>query len=385
MMTSIFLTSATGFLGSYLADYFLSQNFTLSILARAKNKLGARDRVLEALKLTDFNSRPCVNGFSVEEGDVTLPDLGISEKRIAEMRIDRVQELWHSAGSIDFSKHNKENTLAVNLGGIKNVLDFALKLGIPEVHYIGTAYSDGNSHVVTYDNDSSSLPAFNNPYEESKYLSEQWLLEWSKKHPEVEVFIYKPSIVVGDRARGKVFNLSGYYRYMGVFYRFRKLVDSGRQILPESNLRAGQEIDLPIIVPGHSETEINLVTVDYVMDILMNLRNNGVEGIYPIVNRTPPLYGELLKNSLKVFNITGVETISSNSELKNSGALKRVESLIARGMIDYLPYISRTYKWDMSATIEQLGRDYEEHPEFDLALVKILMDYAIQNNFDITV
>ncbi len=381
----MFLTSATGFLGAYLADYFLKENIELFVLARDAGNFGAKDRVLKALSLSNFESKNNLNKLNIIRGDITKNNLGIAEKDWRFIRNIDIQSLWHSAGSVDFSNQNKSTTFEINWQGMKNVLKFAERIKIREIHYISTAYSSGNQSVTAYDQGAKSLPAFNNPYEESKRLSEDLLLQWSINHPEVMVFIYQPSIVVGDRLRGRVFNLSGYYRYLRVFYNLRKIIETNSKMFSTHCFKSDQGIRLPITVPGHSLAEINLITIDYLIDILMKLQAKKMPGIYPIVNTRAPCYGDLLKNSLRALGIFGPTTIDQNSLSQSDKTLQKIETKVARGMRDYLPYINRTYHWDYMVTKDCLGNGYEEQSLFDYSLIAKLMDYVVKNDFVIKV
>ncbi len=381
----IFITNATGFVGAYLTSSLLNEGNDLFVLARAKNKSTANARVEKALKLASKDFGKKKGNLFVHEGDVTFSDLGFSSKDLRSLKKQGIKELWHSAGSVDFSKRNKENTIAVNFGGMKNTLKFALKVGVSEIHYISTAYSDGNMNVVRYDDCLEELPRFNNPYEKSKYLSEQFLLKWSCKHPEIKVFIYKPSIIVGDSVNGRAFNFSGYYRCAQVFHHIRKKFNSEYSLITGNGIDYDEVLDLPITVPGVFEAEINIITIDYALDIIMSLRDTGLSGVYLIVNENPPVYGELLNKSMQFFNITGVKTKTLGDDKKSEKELKRIELMIYRGMYDYLSYVSQTFQWNIESTRKCLGSAYRTQPDIDIPMLNRILEYAVKQDFNISI
>jgi thioester reductase-like protein len=72
----IFLTGATGFLGSHLAGRFLSDGHAVSVLARGSKTASARERVETVLQ--DLGEIP-LDHLAVFEGDISQPGLGFSE------------------------------------------------------------------------------------------------------------------------------------------------------------------------------------------------------------------------------------------------------------------------------------------------------------------
>src|SRR5207244_1074184 len=73
---SIFLTGATGFLGSHLTSRLLSSGRTVKALARPSKNASAKDRVEEILREVGVNH---FENLTVVEGDISLPDLGLNE------------------------------------------------------------------------------------------------------------------------------------------------------------------------------------------------------------------------------------------------------------------------------------------------------------------
>ena len=374
-----FLTGATGFLGSYLADYLLQEDNELFVLSRSSKGFSAEQRFLKALSLTSQESGNHHPNLIICEGDVTMPMFGLNNEDLEKIKKEGVEELWHSAGSISFSEKDREQTFKINLGGMINLLNFAERVRAKEIHYISTAYSGGNRYAKTFYGE--DLPEFNNCYEESKFCSENMLSKWAKNHPAVKVMIYKPSIVVGDTINGRAFNFSGFYRYFQVFFHYRNKLEK------KGMTTVGDKINLPITLPGSENAEINIISIDYAVNMIMSLRNTGLRGVFPVVNDSAPSYKEVVGNALRFFNISGVKFSNGRTGDRNRSdkTLARIERVIALGLVDYRPYITWTYSWDLERTKKALGEKYKKHPEFDYAFSKLILEYAVRHNFDLTV
>ena len=74
---AIFLTGATGFLGSHLTARLLEQGREVKVLARSSKNVSAGDRVRDILR--DVGVRRFEN-LAVFEGDISLPDLGLNDR-----------------------------------------------------------------------------------------------------------------------------------------------------------------------------------------------------------------------------------------------------------------------------------------------------------------
>ena len=73
---NIFLTGATGFLGSHLTSRLLQDGHRVGVLARGSKNTSARDRVETVLR--DIGASRMDN-LEVFEGDISLPGLGLNE------------------------------------------------------------------------------------------------------------------------------------------------------------------------------------------------------------------------------------------------------------------------------------------------------------------
>ncbi|PLX27078.1 hypothetical protein C0583_05025 [Candidatus Parcubacteria bacterium] len=369
----IFLTGVTGFVGSNIAAYLLSEGHDLCVISRDSKELDYQSRVFRAIKLTGYKINEQSINLHILKGDMTLPLLGLSQEELSWIKMRGITELWHSAGSINFV--DEEINKAVNVGGMKNLLSFMNEIEIEKVFYLGTAYADANKVAETYFQ--IDLPRFNNPYEETKTLSEEMLLAWGLENPQTQITVFKPSIVVGDTELGKAFNFSGYYRFMQSFHFFRN------NVLKEAN---GKDINMPINVLGHEKAEVNVIAVDYAIDLMMKIRANEKTGVFPIVNNRAPEYKNILQLGLNYLKIFGVEYLDGNERQKNSDKkMDRIERMLHKAMRDYVPYVSWTYKWDLRPTIDACGGTFVSHPEVNQPFIDKMLGFAVENEFELSV
>jgi len=379
-MKKIFMTGVTGFVGSFLAKRMLEEGCKIYFLSRGKKDISARERVENVLNMVGYVHDDSNPDFEIIEGDVTIENLGIDTDTLS--RLGDVDEIWHTAGSINFSEDKRDEIFDVNVNGTINVLKIAEAVNAKKYYFISTAYVQGNSNVVAYGKDAENLPEFNNPYEQSKHRAEKIVENWGKDNPGVEIFVFRPSIVVGDEREGKAFNFSGYYRYMRVFYIIKNYVSSGKLTAKKVMTDKGESIALFMQVPGFTDAEINLITADYMVDTIMSLRDKGEAGVYMVVNPSPPTYSYLLKAGLDILGISNVipQDVSPDG-WETSKEMEEVKEMIFKGMADYLPYISRSFVFNMDDTKKTLGPDYRNHPEFTTELIELLLNFAVNNNF----
>ena len=137
---------------------------------------------------------------------------------------------------------------------------------------------------------------FHNPYEESKVKSEHLVYSYQEQ---LDVSIFRPSIIVGDSKTGEAdseFTLYGFMRALAVFKR-------------KTARRSGEEKIYRLNVSDNGTS--NLVPVDYVSDILSLAPEKAQRNkIYHITNPNPPGNMEILgmiKEALGFENLSVVE------------------------------------------------------------------------------
>ncbi|MGA1795529.1 MAG: SDR family oxidoreductase [bacterium] len=186
---TIFLTGATGLLGSYLLKLFLGNDHKVYVLARSKKDKSAKERVYDYVRFWDESplppflayhceqseaisenastsrrgqgegsfssfagstgeSRICYtekrNGprsrqtksestkgtkehlLTIVEGDITFPQLGIKSKKLQDELTSEIEVIYHSAALAKL-RAPWDIIYKINVEGTKNVFDFALQ------------------------------------------------------------------------------------------------------------------------------------------------------------------------------------------------------------------------------------------------------------------
>jgi len=203
-MATIFFTGFPGFLGSELLPRVLSREkgAVAACLVQPRFAELARRRAGE-LEAAD----PSLAGrIRLVEGDITAPDLGLGAA--AGLRADIV-EVWHLAAVYDLSVRRDVGT-RVNVLGTRHVLGFLRDCpGLRRLHYVSTCYVSGRFPGLFGEDDLVKGQAFNNFYEETKYLAEVEVQLFMKSG--LPATIYRPAIVVGDSVTGATQKYDGPY------------------------------------------------------------------------------------------------------------------------------------------------------------------------------
>ena len=183
-----------------------------------------------------------IENFALIEGDITKPNLGISEEDLQIVRTE-VTDIFHLAAVYDLAVA-KSVAFAVNLEGTKNVNKFAASVAnLARYNYISTCYVAGKRTGQILENELEHAAGFRNHYEETKYLAE---LEVGTLKGKLPVTIFRPSVVVGESQTGET------AKYDGIYYLIKYLM------MAPGFLR--------LVNVGNESVRLNLVPVDFVVD-----------------------------------------------------------------------------------------------------------------------
>lgn len=202
MSKNVFLTGATGFLGSYLAREILrSSDDVLYCLARPKKDKSAQTRIFETIIniMPELQEAKFKNRITVLDGDVSKENLGLNQKQIKDLSA-KINSIFHCAAIAEF-RIPLDIIRKTNVEGTRNVLELALKCrNLDKVNHISTTFVAGTHEGEFSEDDLDVGQSFNNSYEQSKFEAE--LLAEDYKRKGLPVSIFRPSIVTGDFERG---------------------------------------------------------------------------------------------------------------------------------------------------------------------------------------
>lgn len=199
---AIFLTGATGYLGSYVADQLLrGHNDRLAVLVRAKSDAHAHERLWKAWQMhMDFATfrQFVADRVDIYLGDLTDANLGLDD--------DRWKHLAHTTDSIlhvaaSLNRKSDKACFNVNLRGTLDVIRLARAAhdhhGLRRITDVSTTAVAGhrNGGTVTEDDMIDWARSDYDPYARTKKFCEHMLHELL---PDVDSVVVRPSTVLGD-------------------------------------------------------------------------------------------------------------------------------------------------------------------------------------------
>lgn len=209
---TIFLTGATGLLGSYLLRIFLQNGHKVYCLVRRRNSENLRERVIETLKF--WGNRFSTKNLIVLEGDITKDRLGFDKQSYLKLK-DEIEEIFHCAAITNLNRP-LEQIREVNVEGTRNTLELANEFQkngkLLKTNHISTAYIYGNYVGRFKENDLDKGQEFHNTYEQSKFEAERIVEFYRKKGLWID--IYRPPIIIGHSKSGKILKFRNIYQLL---------------------------------------------------------------------------------------------------------------------------------------------------------------------------
>ena len=293
MSKTIFLTGGTGFLGSYLGYQFLTEGHHVIFLARASKDQSAEERIREKISyLRNVSSQhpKKFGSWEVIEGNIDRKNLDLSVRAIQKLQM--VDEVWHLAASLGFRKKEQSRNQKTNITGTKNLFTFTETLRVERIFHISTAYIIGKDEFLP-EAELQKKPQFNNTYEETKFLGEQFIYQWVREHKGMpRVVIFRPSIIVGTRTitPSRPF---GYYSFLAALEKIRKVYPFNF-------------IPIPFFYPVNRF--LNIISIDDAACLMLAVArvDTGAQklAIYNIVNPNPPTFDLIFRETFRAYNFT---------------------------------------------------------------------------------
>ena len=243
---TIFITGFPGFIAGRLVERLASERAGFILLVQPALLRRAYEDVSQIVAETGAPAEK----FSIVEGDITKPDLGLTHAEL-EHACAETQTVFHLAAAYDLAVA-REVAQLVNVQGTQNVNEFAKSIkNLRRYHYVSTCYVAGRRSGVIQEDELEHTAGFRNHYEESKYLAE---LSVAALKLEMPVTIHRPAVVVGDSRTGET------AKYDGIYYLIHYL----------RRWPGG----LTLLNIGNSKVSLNLVPIDYVIEAMVALAND---------------------------------------------------------------------------------------------------------------
>ncbi len=198
---SIFLTGATGFLGTYLLYELLEQTTAdIYCLVRSSNVDKGKKRLqskLESYSLWNktFNSRiiPVV-------GDLSQPFLGLSESVFHQLA-NQIDVIYHNGAVVNLV-YSYMKLKAANVLGTQEILKLASQIKVKPVHLISSLsiFSNSGAKVAQELEISNNIQNIDDGYSQSKWVAEKLVMQARDRG--LPVCVYRASRITGHSQTG---------------------------------------------------------------------------------------------------------------------------------------------------------------------------------------
>lgn len=180
----VFVTGATGLLGSHLLLEILRREEGVRALARPGSDLG------KVRALFGWYGPEAESGWDRIEwvfGDILdIPAL--------ETALQGVTQVYHCGAMISFDPTDEEALLKTNWEGTRNLVDLCLALGVPAFCHVSSIATLGGLGAVRTESDTSE-PGGSSAYAISKYLAEMEV--WRGRAEGLRTVIVNPGVILG--------------------------------------------------------------------------------------------------------------------------------------------------------------------------------------------
>jgi len=369
-MNKILITGITGLVGSAFAVEVLKRdkNVTFVAITRGKEDITAEERVKEIIiDQCNFDGTPEIaeglcKRIDVIEGDVSDPiHLAMSKK------LDGVDTIFHCAADVNLGVDAEGKTFNVNFNGTKLLLEIAKELKVNAFHYVSTAYVCGKNKGKVMEGPSTATE-WNNSYEHSKFESEKLV-----RSSGIPFSIYRPSIIVGRAADGKIRKPLAFYYILEILG-----VLKDRQCAKQHK-EPSDILDLSVRLQATPSEAVYFVPIDYLTSVTAELFTHPCCGkTYHLTGDSPVSTDAISKAIARTLKISSIKVVDHIENMTMD------EKLIHRFIGEFLPYFGAQARFDVSNIVEVFGRESVEwHVKGD-NLTQMIGSYYIENFPELT-
>ena len=376
----ILLTGGTGFLGAHIAAHLIEQGEEFILLARSKQELSAADRVGRLLDWLGVATGRRKN-IRLVEGRLELPGLGLGPDALASISRE-IEEVVHCASNTSFAERKRAEVEAVNLAGLRHVLDLAERSRCRRFHLISTAYVAGlNSGFCSEEIVRPS--AFTNVYEETKCRAE-WLASKRCAEAGIRLSVYRPSIVYGHSETGRSLLFNALYYPVRTALFLKNLYETDiRERGGRKAADMGVRLDgdgwtvMPIRIMAEDGAGFNVIPVDFFVRAFGAIREGARDGgVFHIVNSRPTRIEDIIEYTQTLFHIRGITACPARDmEGKPRNAL---EAVFETYLEAYGPYMRDRRVFEEGKVGPILERKGIHCPDLTYDIFKRCLDYAVQ-------
>ena len=327
-MENVFITGATGLVGSAILEALVTQSELKIFYLLVRDKEKAKSKLNNILnKANNLGKEVCLF-----EGDIIKENFGFSKEEITVLK--EIEEVYHIAAIVSLSQNNKESIFKTNVNGTRNLLNiFKESEKLKNLFYFSTAYVCGRQNKTIKEEWLSKPIDFRNPYEESKWLAED-LIQQYLRYYKIPITVLRPSII-GSEDKSKFDELKNQTIYLhGTIIRKATLL---------------QEENKDIRLLGKPDTFINLITLEDIIKILLKIRSiQNKQTIYNLTNTKNCLAVSFLEGLQKTINFKSKYIFTENLDRTD---LSEAENYIYQRTKHYFNYnLDSSLNWDSTNT-----------------------------------
>ena len=273
----LFVTGATGFLGSEVVPRLLERGHFVYALSRDAH----------------VSEHP---SLEYVRGSVTgcLP------------RLRGLDAVLHMAALTSLTERDQTKMSRTNTLGTENVAYFARQRRIP-FFYVSTVYVCGDHKEVFGETDLDVGQGFKNAYERSKFEAERYL----RASLGEQLTVFRPGILSGRHSDGHAGTFEGFYRPLMAILAVHRFFEQtlGFPDREELEHRLGlPPLNLPIKITGHLESTLAITPVDWAADVIASrVSAMDLGRTYHVVPERVPRNREIALAVNAALGIRGVE------------------------------------------------------------------------------
>ncbi|MEO1386362.1 MAG: amino acid adenylation domain-containing protein [Cyanobacteria bacterium J06634_6] len=292
---NVFLTGATGFLGSFILSELLEQTQAdIYCLVRADDLTHAHEKLRSVIALSRPDLIPLATRIIPVVGDLSQPQLGLDDSQWTYLSTC-VEVIYHGGANVNLL-YPYAALYPTNVQGSHEILKLASTKRTKPVHYLSTldvfeSLASTGTREFFEDADLAQGSGIVGGYAQSKWVAEQMMRRAA--HRGLPVCIYRPGMVAGH-------SQSGYSNTSDILCRLLKSLE---------DLQQAPELDLMI----------DMTPVDYVSKtiISISMQPQAIGRTFHVVNPQPMPFSAIV-NTMKDYGyaIDKVSYAEWQSELR---------------------------------------------------------------------
>jgi thioester reductase-like protein len=202
----IFVTGASGYLGSYVAEKLLREHKQkLAVLIRGKDDKEVVSKLWESLQLhmDEAEFRQHLPNIKIFRGDLTEKQFGLNQQDWTTL-IENTESIIHCAASLN--RKSEKVCMNVNMRGTLQLIQLARSIhthhGLRRFSFVSTVAVAGHRSNETVQEDLSVdwNKSDYDPYARTKKFCEHMVTELL---PDISTLIFRPAIILGDNRFAK--------------------------------------------------------------------------------------------------------------------------------------------------------------------------------------